>query len=142
MARRGFLKQSLSIVFGTLAGCMSSTQNNDNETEKEVKKSELMDKKNTTGRNGANALFPPLPGLISAKNRTSYASNHSLQYENGNVVVEVILTGREQPTEYLESIEQQQGSLLRGGVAVKNLQSLADDPRVKAVRQPAQPKAT
>jgi hypothetical protein len=101
-----------------------------------------MDETNTTGSDEATALYPPLQGLITAEDRTTYAVEHNLEYEAGTVDVEIILAGEERPTEYLESVERQYDELVLATVDVDDLRSLANDPRVRAVRRPAQPRPT
>jgi hypothetical protein len=101
-----------------------------------------MDERNTTGGGEATALYPPLPGLITAENRTTYAAEHDLEYEAGTVDVEIILDGEERPNEYLETVERQYDELVLATVDVDDLRSLANDPRVRAVRRPAQPRPT
>ena len=143
MDRRAFVGQ-LAVAAAVLpAGCVNTapaneTQVNDNMTTT----NQTMDETNRTESDGAKALYPPLPGLITAENRTAYVAEHNLEYEAGAVDVEIILEGEERPAEYLENVVRQYDELVLATVAVENLRPLANDSRVRAVRQPSQPRPT
>lgn len=143
MNRRRFVGQVAVAAVVLQTGCMNTDPTNETQEDGGPDAdNRTMNETNTTGSDEATALYPPLPGLITAENRTAYAAEHDLQYEEGAVSVEVLLAGEEQPSEYMTDIDGQYGELLRGTVAVEELRPLANDSRVRAVRRPAQPQPT
>jgi len=143
MNRRAFVGQLAAIIILVQTGCMDTLPANGTQSDGgATSENQTMDKTNTTGSGEATALYPPLPGLLTAENRTAYAAEHDLEYKGGAVDVEIILEGEERPTEYLESVDRQYDELVLATVAVENLRPLANDSRVRAVRQPAQPRPT
>jgi len=140
MNRRRLVGQIAVTTVILQAGCVDTVPTNETEADSDADSdNQTMDETNSTESGEAEALYAPLPGLISAENRTAYAAEHDLQYSDGVVSVEIILEGDERPTKYIAEVDGQYDELVRGTVAVEDLRPLADDSRVRAVRRPAQP---
>ena len=84
-----------------------------------------------------------LYGVVTADNRSDYASKAGLAYDNGSVRVVVELTpGASLPEGYDVRVELRQGQLVQGYVAVDQLVGLSRHENVSAVRPPKEPQPT
>ena len=84
-----------------------------------------------------------LYGLVTADDRSEYASKAGLTYDNGSVQIVVELTaGASLPEGYDVRVELQQGQLVQGYVAVDQLVGLSRHENVSAVRLPKEPQPT
>lgn len=89
------------------------------------------------------ALDQSLYGLVTAENRTAYADQQSLVYENGSVQVVIkVASGRSLPTDLAVDVELRSGSRIQGSVAVDDLIGLARHENVTTVKPPTRPQAT
>lgn len=81
--------------------------------------------------------------LVTAENRTAYAAQHDLAYENGSVQVVIELAeGRSLPSDYEVAVEVRDDGRVQGAVAVDDLIGLARHENVTAVRPPSRPQPT
>lgn len=143
MNRRVFVGQLAVAAVALQTGCTDTVPTNETQANGNPNSdNQTMNETNASGSGEATVLYEPLPGLITAENRTAYAAEHELEYETGAVVVEIILEGEESPTEYITTVDRQNDRLVLGTVAVEDLRPLANDSRVRAVRRPSQPRPT
>ena len=83
-----------------------------------------------------------LVGLVEAGDRTAYADDHDLRYDDGRVLVVVELeSGADLPPSPSVDATARRGSLVEGRVAVTDLTALATAGGVRYVRPPRAPAA-
>lgn len=101
MNRRRLVGQIAVATVILQAGCVDTVPTNETEADSDADSdNQTMDETNSTESGEAEALYAPLPGLISAENRTAYAAEHDLQYEDSVVSVRMPLTRNERLSLY------------------------------------------
>jgi hypothetical protein len=101
MNRRRLVGQIAVTTVILQAGCVDTVPTNETEADSDADSdNQTMDETNSTESGEAEALYAPLPGLISAENRTAYAAEHDLQYSDGVVSVRMPLTRNERLSLY------------------------------------------
>lgn len=120
--RRSILQASVVVVgAGLLAGCVSNPSTDD----------EL-----------ASKMRDPLPGLITADNRSAYAEQNNLTVEDGSVEVVVVVNTSTGSTDalsqYFTTIQTTQDEQVIGFVPFDSLSDLATEEQVVIIRPPAE----
>lgn len=101
MNRRRLVGQIAVTTVILQAGCVDTVPTNETGADSDADAdNQTMDETNSTESGEAEALYAPLPGLISAENRTAYAAEHDLQYEDSVVSVRMPLTRNERLSLY------------------------------------------
>lgn len=86
------------------------------------------------------ALDSRLYGLVTAENRSVYASNHSLRFENGSVLAVIELRpNRTLPTGFDGRVRARYDNLVQSEIPVCDLVPISEHRNVSFVRPPAEP---
>lgn len=86
------------------------------------------------------ALDSRLYGLVTAENRSAYASDHDLRFENGSVLAVVELRpNRTLPAGFVMRVRARSGNLVQAEVPVCGLVPISEHRNVSFVRPPVEP---